>query len=154
MKGRSFTSDRLPYVHNTSVYGRAWIAWWTACQPRWRQGKGWPLPKEQGTETNWGKLAARGQNGIFIVVMSTTWWAASLKPTDHRGTFDEAVDDIRWVIDQILESNPAPVPGAMEATVNPSPHAVQKPTPTATWQERGDGKRKSKPSQRLLEALN
>ena len=126
-----------------------------ACQPSWRQGKAWPLPKEQGENAKWGKLAARGRNGIFIIVMSTTWWADSLKPTDPRGTFDEAMDDIRWVIERIIESLPAPAPGAVEAAENPSPaQGVQKPTSTATWQARGDGKRQSKPSRKLLEALN
>lgn len=86
--------------------------------------------------------------------MSTTWWAASLKPTDHRDTFDEAVDDIRWVIERILESLPAPASGATEAIVDSSPPLdTQKPTPTATWQARGDGKRMSKPSRKLMEAL-
>jgi len=155
MKARSFTSDRLPHVSDTGAYGRAWIAWWTACQPSWRQQQGWPLSREQETNTNWGKLAARGQNGIFIVIMSTTWWAASLKPTDQRDTFDEAVDDIQWVIERILESLPTPAPKATEATVGPSmPLGTRKPTSTATWQARGDGKRKSKPSRKLLEALS
>ena len=104
---------------------------------------------------NWGKLGVRGQNGIFIVVMSTTWWAASLKPTDDQAIFDEAVDDVRWVIEQILEPLEAPAPGATEAAKDPSPpQGVQEPTSKATWQTRGDGKRQSKPSRRLLEALH
>ena len=152
MKARSFTPDNLPYVNDTSAYGRAWIAWWTACQPSWRQCEGWPLPKEQGRVANWGKLTARGQNGIFIVVMSTSWWAASLKPTDHRGTFDEAVDDTRWVIEQMIKSLPAP--SAVGAGEDPSPPQGARNPTTATWQAREDGKRQSKPSRKLLEALN
>lgn len=155
MKGRSFTSNHLPYIDDTDAYSRTWIAWWTTCQPSWRQHKGWPLPREEGRNVNWGKLGARGQNGIFIVVMSTTWWAACLKPTDNRVAFDEAVDDIRWVIGRILESLLSSAPGAMEAADNASPRQVaKKPTSTATWQARGDGKRQSKPSRKLLEALS
>ena len=154
VKGRSLSPDRMPFITDTAAYGEGWIAWWIACQPAWRQGKGWPLPKERGDNVKWGKLGARGQNGMFLVVMSTTWWAASLKPTDDRGTFDGAMDDIRWVILQILE--PLPATDAQRATQDPTPPpASQKPVSTAaTWQTRTDGKRRSKPSRKLLEALN
>lgn len=155
MKGRSFTSDRLPHVNDIDAYGRAWIAWWTACQPSWRRCGGWPLPREHGERVNWGKLGARGQNGIFTVIMSTTWWAASLQPTDHRGTFDEAVDDVQWVIERILESLHAPALAVPETADDPPmPHGAQNPTNTATWQARGEGKRQSKPSRKLREALS
>jgi len=87
--------------------------------------------------------------------MSTTWWAASLKPTDNRDVFDEAVDDIRWVIEQILEPLEKPAPVTTEAAKDPSPpQGVQKSIPTATWQARGDGKCQSKPSLRLRESLD
>ena len=89
---------------------------------------------------------------MFIVVMSTTWWVASLKPTDNRGTFDEAVEDIKWVIEQMIEPLLLPAPGTTEVAQVPPP--AQCPAPTATWQAREDGKRQSKPSLKLLEKLS
>lgn len=155
MKTRSFSPDRLPYIFDTGAYGRMWTAWWMACQPSWRQDRGWPIPKERDSNAKWGKLTARGQNGMFIIVMSTTWWAASLKPTDPRDTFDEAVDDLKWVIEQMIESLLLPVPRTTEVAQDPSPaQGAQIPASTATWQAREEGKRKSRPSRRLLESLN
>lgn len=150
MKGRSFSADRLPFVPNTGAFGRSWVTWWTACQPAWRRNEGWPLPKARGSSTTWGKLAARGQNGMFIVVMSIALWAASLTPTDDRGVFDEAVDDIRWVFDQILDA-----PGAAGVVQDPTPpQETQNTASMASWQARGDGKRQSRASRKLLEALS
>ena len=155
MKTRSFSADRLPFISDTGAYGRMWIAWWMACQPSWRKNCGWPLPKDRGSNTKWGKLAARSQNGIFILVVSTTWWAASLKPTDLRDTFDEAVEDMRWVIEQLIESSLPPAPGVADIARGPlPPQGPREPTSTATWQARGDGKRKSRPSRKLLEAMS
>jgi len=153
MKGRSYDAGRLPFVADTNAYGKSWVAWWTACQPTWRQKKGWPLPTEQGNVTNWGKLTARGQNGMFIVIMSTTWWAASLKPTDDRGMLDEAISDVRWVIEQILAPPPAPSTPNITQGLSPTP-GIQEPAPvTATWLMRPDGKRQPKPSRKLLEGM-
>jgi hypothetical protein len=88
---------------------------------------------------------------MFIVVMSTTWWATSLESADDRRSFDEAVDDIRWVITQVLESLPAPgTPNIPRNT--PPPPGTQKPPPAAAnWFARPEGKRQTKLTRKLLE---
>ena len=154
MKTRLYSADRIPFISDTSAYGRAWTTWWMACQPSWRQNKGWPPPRDEGKDPKWGKLTARGQNGMFIVVMSTTWWAASLKPSDDRAAFDEAVEDIRWVIERVTEFLLLPGPGTTQVTRDPSPAQDPHNPPTATWQAREEGKRRSKPSRKLMESLN
>ena len=69
--------------------------WWMSCQPAWRQNKGWPLPRDIPSTTNWGiKASARGQNGIFLVVMLTAWWASSIKSEKDWAGFDQAVEDV------------------------------------------------------------
>lgn len=152
MKTRLYTADRIPHVSDVDVYYKQWIAWWTACQPSWQQNHGWPLPRDQCNGIKWGKLAARGQNGLFVVIMSTTWWAASLKSADDRRLFDEAVDDIRWVIEQILK--PLSESNTTNPIQNPPSPGDQTPAqPTATWMARGEGKRKPKPSRALLEKM-
>ena len=89
---------------------------------------------------------------MFIVVMSTTWWASSLKPTDDRHPFEEAVDDIRWVIKQILKSLPAS--GTANTTHDtPPPADAQKSMPAAAkWSVRPGGKRQPKLTHKLLES--
>ena len=90
---------------------------------------------------------------MFLVVMSTTWWAASLKSAEDKRLFNEVMDDIRWVIEEMLV--PSPVPNNPDASQNPTPPlGTRKPISAATWQARADGKRESRPSRKLLETLN
>jgi hypothetical protein len=151
MKARHYDNDHIPCVLDVDAYCETWTSWWVACQPSWRRGEGWPLPKERAENATWGKLAARGRNGLFLVVMSTTWWAASLKSADQRRLFEGAVDDIRWVIEQQLKT-----PMVLDApAVDGNSPDPSKPDSTTvpTWLQRDGSKRSAKPSRRLLEAL-
>ena len=87
---------------------------------------------------------------LLLVVISTAWWASSIQSEDNWAQFDDAVDDIRWVIEQTIEwlkALPAP-------TLPAPPETSQKPALSSdvTWFSREDGKRKVKPLHRLLEA--
>ena len=147
MRSRQFTSDRIPCVPNAHSYYTDWVVWWTSCQPAWRQNNGWPLPRDNTGTTDWVKVGARGQSGLFLVIMSTTWWASSIESEEDWVLFDAAVDDVRWFIDQVsdhLKGLPAPAP-------HPPPENPQK-ADGANWMSRAGGKRKPKPSRRLLEA--
>ena len=65
--------------------------------------------------------------------------------------FDEAVDDVKWVIEQVTGSLTE-----LEASRPPTrvvaPKKSQKPNSGATWMAREAGKHQPKPSRRLLEA--
>jgi hypothetical protein len=91
---------------------------------------------------------------MFVVVMSTTWWAASLKSADDRRLFDEAVADIQWVIEQILGPSPAHTTPGVTQDLSPTPGPQIPPPPVVSWQVRGEGKRRPKPTTKLLEGLN
>ena len=150
MKNRLYTDDRIPHVANVGVYAATWISWWSACQPPWRQSEEWPLSREAPDHAKWGKLTARGQNGVFLLVMSTTWWAFALKSSDDRRVFDEAMDDLRWVIEKILRQPSTPA----DPTQNRTPDPLQVANaPIATWMSRKEGKRRPKPSRALLESI-
>ena len=150
MAARSYRLDRIPFISDVGSYYTKWTMWWTSCQPAWRQNSGWPLPRIGPSAANWSiKFGARGQNGLFLIVMSTAWWASSVQSEEDRVKFDEAVEDVRWVIDQAIESHkalPAPVPPQHSDTPQESV-----PAPGASWMSRADGKRQPKPSRRLLE---
>ena len=147
VKNRTYTDNQIPHVADVCVYATAWISWWKACQPPWRQNEGWPLSREVPDPAEWGKLNARSQNGMFLVVMSTTWWALALKSPDDRHAFDEVVDDLRWVLEQLL----APT----DPIQNPTPDTPQVANPPkVTWMERKAGKRQPKPSRALLESMS
>ena len=152
MKAQRYSDDHIPCVTDVATYQKLWIDWWTACQPPSRWGKGWPLPKEQVEKAAWGKLSARGKNGLFLVVMSTTWWAASLKSADHRRVFAEAVDDIRWVVEQQLANSLISDTPAVGKNAHSTPKSDASTLPT--WLRReGDGKRVARPSHQLKEAM-
>ena len=146
MKSRAYTVDCIPFVANVSSYRSNWIKWWTLCQPAWRQDSGWPLPRDSVGTTNWAKACAQGQNGLFLIIMSTTWWAASIMSEQDWAEFDKAVDDIHWVIDQILDSLqtlPASTPSETSQDIPSSPHIG--------WMACTDRKRQPRPTARLLE---
>ena len=150
MRSRQYTADRIPFVTDIRSYYDNWVLWWSSCQPAWRRNDGWPLPRDGdgATGADWGKVGARGQAGLFIVVMSTTWWAASIRSEEEWASFDDAVDDLHWVIEQViahLKTIPAPLP---------PPETSKKPPPSSgvAWMSRTEGKRQARPSRRLLEA--
>ena len=149
LKWRSYSTDRIPFISNVDAYRKNWLLWWTDCQPPWRKTTGWPLSRDQGTNSGWGKLAARGQNGLFIVIMSVAWWGFSLKSADDQRLFDEVVVDIQWVVEQMLKLLPASTPDIPHNV--PPPPAAQKDLPPATnWFVRAEGKRQPKLSHKVL----
>lgn len=153
MKARRYDNAHVPSVVDIDAYCKSWTDWWKSCQPLWRGDKGWPLPQVSDGTATWGKLCARGKNGLFLVIMSTTWWAHSLKTADQRRFFEEAMDDIRWVIEQQLKAPSLPnmpvanknIPGTSTSDSNAN---------VPTWLQRGGNKRTAKPSRRLLEAIS
>jgi hypothetical protein len=151
MRVREYAQDRIPFISDVASYRESWMEWWTSCQPAWRQGVGWPLPREHEGTTNWVKVGVRGQSGFFLVVMSTAWWAYSIKTEEEWSQFDEAVEDVEWVIGQVtcsLKASLGPIQPTRPATSDKS----QKPKSTASWMVRDSGKRQPKASRRLLES--
>lgn len=150
MKTRSYTADNLPFISDIPLYVEKWVVWWTSCQPSWRRGQGWPLPRSERETTNWFKIGARGQNRLFLVVISTAFWAHSIRSEEQWTMFDEAVDDVNWVIGQITASLKTPARSLPEPT---PPAPAQKSQPTVPWMNRPLGKRQPKLSRKLLEAV-
>jgi hypothetical protein len=145
MKARVYGVD-APWLGDVQPYCNSWIAWWTSCQPSWRQNGEWPLLRGDPGTFNWIKFGGRGQCGLFLAVVSTAWWAASIQLEGDWAQFDTAVDDIKWVVGKVLESYealPAPAP--------PPPPKAPEPPLGLNWMARAGGKRKTKPSRKVLE---
>jgi hypothetical protein len=150
MKFRVYSPTRIPFILDVASYQDHWKRWWTACQPAWRQNDGWPLMRDTPSVADWHKVCARGQSGLFLVIISTAWWASSIQSEEEWVRFDNAMDDLLWVIEQVrawLKALPVPTPPAPS---NPP----QKPVSSSdvSWFSRADGKRQPKPSRRLMEA--
>jgi len=149
MKTRQYATDRIPFISDVRSYHGLWMVWWSSCQPAWRRDKGWPLPRDtdSANTTDWGKVGARGQSGMFLVVMSTTWWASSIDSEEEQALFDEAMDDIHWVINQVVGRF-----NTIQTPIPPPKPSNKTPPLQANWMTRADGKRQSRPSRRMLEA--
>ncbi|KAH8108915.1 hypothetical protein DFH11DRAFT_1484489, partial [Phellopilus nigrolimitatus] len=75
---------------------RQWIKWWVSLQPEWRRGDSLPLSREMRDGEQWVETRKGGGNGIFLVVLSLSWWASALVDGSNR-EFDLALDDVCWV---------------------------------------------------------
>lgn len=99
----------------------------------------WPFPCGDAKEKDWARLNVSGPHGLFAVVMSTSWWAASPGLDSHRAAFDAAVTDLRWVMEHLAffsASKPASQLDVNKGPANKFPGHC----------ERAPGKRQVKPS--------
>lgn len=126
----------VPSITNLQEFQEKWIAWWGSCQPRWRSAKTWPFPRDDAVEGDWAKLNVTGPHGLFAVVMSMSWWAASVNPDSHPATFIAAVTDLHWVIKKLILFSSKPQLEVDTAPANKFPGHC----------ERAPGKRQVRPS--------
>lgn len=92
--------EKPPPLTDLRLFGASWKAWWQGLQPDWRQAS-WPPSQVQVAETQdeWEGLDKGGRNGIFVVVLTLSWWWSSA--VDAGTSMDEvkvAVEDVRWVM--------------------------------------------------------
>jgi hypothetical protein len=76
-------------------------------------------------------------------------WAFSAKSEEDWAEFDEAVDDLKWVINQTIDAYKAITPPTPPAPTESS--EVSEPPEGPNWMARTGGKRKAKPSRKILE---
>lgn len=88
-------------VHDTVAFAERWREWWIKCQPSERTQEQWPFPREPRPGLDWGKLLNGGRRGIFLFVISLSWWATSLDSSISLPELIEAIDDLNWVLCQL-----------------------------------------------------
>ena len=135
--------DLLPSITNVQEFGEKWITWWGNCQPKWRSTDTWPYPRSDAKDKDWARLNVTGTSGLFAIIMSTSWWAASVGLGSHCAVFDSAVEDLRWVIENLDHFN-SQLPVARAGQVDAS-EADHFPGHGA----RDPGKRKIKPTPKV-----
>ena len=97
---------RPPAIPQIELYAAQWQDWWSRMQPDWRRGPDGLLRDRDGP---WDKLAVPGQNGMFIVLVSLSWWRAiALESGLTLETCDECTQDVRWVLHKIAAFSPTP----------------------------------------------
>lgn len=94
-----------PSIVDVQQFHKKWLAWWRSCQPKWRSTEVWPYSRDDAGGRDWARLNVTGPSGLFSVVVSTSWWAASVNSESHRREFNSAVEDLRWVVENLISFN-------------------------------------------------
>ena len=133
------TSVSAPPVTDIQKFLGSWVIWWGNCQPKWRSTESWPFSRDNPEGKDWSRLNITGPHGLFAVMMSTSWLAASADLDPHRASFDAAIADLHWVIENLIRLN------SQSQAANPE----LIPAPVKHFPghgERDPGKRRIKPS--------
>ncbi|KAJ6467619.1 hypothetical protein C8R47DRAFT_990325 [Mycena vitilis] len=96
--GRARNPNYTPAIPNVEKYGEEWWEWWVDINPAWRQKK---RPMKRGNGPSWSCLDLNGPNGFLNVLMGLKWWRDKLE--DASPEWEEAVDDVTWVLQQMKE---------------------------------------------------
>lgn len=129
----------IPIITDVPKFQGKWIDWWSSCQPKWRPVEAWLFPLDEGKDKDWERLNVTGPHGLFTIVMSTSWWAASASLDSQRASFDAAVADLHWVIKNLICIN-------SQSRVTQSEAVPAPKNKFPGHSERESGKRQIKPS--------
>lgn len=105
--------DSVPSI-TPGRYGPLMMEWWKGLQPPWRTDDNGILSRNTPTEENWLSLRKGGSAGIYTVVIGLSWW---IKAQDTKSDADSwiMVDDLKWVIHQMYETDSSYPTGAKRA---------------------------------------
>ena len=104
-----------PVISDTATYAGTWTSWWIECQPPDHPTTSWPLPRKPLSPAQWGKLMKGGKYGMFLFLMSLSWWVKSSELV--QADFIAAMEDFHWVLQQLtdaLTTTTLPLLGAPE----------------------------------------
>lgn len=71
----------------------------------------WPVLRSKSKVGTWNDLLIGGKDGIFVVVMTLSWWIHKKK--DKGSKLTEAMTDVSWVLSQLVSTL---------STKTPEPH--------------------------------
>lgn len=95
-----------PPIGKPLDYGMSWCTWWRSMQPRWRREGDMlgdlKLARDEAVAEDWVNLSKAGYHGMFLVLLSLSWWLAAAKEESDRRWCMEAIDDVAWVLKQLL----------------------------------------------------
>lgn len=100
--GRKLENE--PYIVNLEEYADEWWTWWTNLQPpsREKDAKA-QLCQQVGADETWDELRKGSVNGFYGIVCTLAWWMKSLKTDEDKESFSGALDDVMWVLTEMLK---------------------------------------------------
>jgi len=79
------------------------MAWWIAIQPKWRLADDGSFIYSMLAGEDWHSLHKGSSSGLYIIVITLSWWVKTLTLDDSHIHIWTAVHDITWVIDQVYK---------------------------------------------------
>lgn len=102
-RGRKYQCP--PPIDKAPAYASAWRGWWSSIQPAWRtEGATWPMLKKDVEGEKWVDVMKGGASGIFLAILSVSWWFAQCGAGNERDECEEAIMDICWVLERMIEA--------------------------------------------------
>ena len=86
------------------------MGWWNNLQPPWRKNNSdacFPLSCDIPNGETWQPLRKGGTAGIYVVVVSLSWWVKA-QSVERDVNAWSVVDDLLWVIEQMNRDLPLP----------------------------------------------
>ena len=102
--------NRIPSL-DVPQFQKHWIDWYIFLQEPARfereddkiAAKSLLLPRFIRSEAKWDGLRRGGPNGVFILILTLYWWSLAVEGEDDMTViYERAVDDVNWVLDQII----------------------------------------------------
>jgi hypothetical protein len=100
-----------PTITDAAEFGHAFIKWWNAMQPVFRQAaEGMPRPLYTPPATDsWASLQRAGPNGLVTVVTLLFWWGKALTTRsrwqeDSGSSWKEVVNDVARTVQSLKEA--------------------------------------------------
>ena len=110
MQGKRRKYDHRPFIKSLPLFVTTWKNWWTGLQPNSRRegDTSWPLARVLPEDCDeWMKVNRGGCNGLFMVLMTLSWWLTEVGDGDTAEVFD-AIRDVVWVCQTLAEVNKRP----------------------------------------------
>jgi hypothetical protein len=106
--------ELCPNIERPSEFAARWKQWWVKMQPSWCAGES--LIRILPVDTDWEPILCAGPNGLSLVILILSWWIHGVK---DREVVDRdlcnAIDDVNWVIMELLVVAAAYVDGSKRA---------------------------------------
>jgi len=98
---RHLRKKHEPVVVIPDNYGSHFTAWWNNIQPQWRLQPDGSYSTACPADENWSALRKGGSSGLYLVVVSLSWWIAAVTQSGGDSAVWILVDDFIWVLQQI-----------------------------------------------------
>ena len=114
-RGRERPYQDPPKIADPAEFGTAFVKWWNAMQPAFRQSPdGMPQafysPPATDGKNAWAQLQRAGPNGLVTVMVLLFWWGTSLETRsrwqdDSSSSWAEAVKDVAQTLQSLKEAS-------------------------------------------------